>query len=1121
MKRGAERMAAQSPVTGSATAGSLGAQLDFLIGLSGDDQAPPQRAPGSRASIFTVPAGQPFLDALATAILKGDLPVAGGRAPSPIELPNITLLMPTRRATRALQEAFLRAGHGRAMLLPKIIAIAEGQEDLTLLSGIASLDTLATGAKSVPPAVSNMERLLVLTQLVMRWSDAMAKAKTDAIGGMQAHAGAGSETPAQAAHLATELARLMDMVETENVSLDALDTLVPEEFAEHWQHTLNFLRIVTEFWPIHLNERGYASPAARRNALLLAEAHRYATTPPKGPVIVAGVTGSIPATVKLMQAVANLPNGAIVLPGLDLALDDASWNAISPADANAPRHPEHPQYGLKKLIEGLGLSRADIGLLPGTAATTAADARAKLISEAMRPASTTERWHEFIADASNDIAGIASGLDGVSLIEAPTQQDEAEAIALILREAVETPGRTAALVSPDRLLARRVATRLQAWGITVDDSAGRPFAKTVPGAFLDLIIEAVAKDFAPPELMALLKHPLTRLGLDPFTVRRAGRALELAAFRTAYLGRGLDGVEQALERAQADIRNRSAAATTPGTGTADETNVARFRHPAVRRLFEDDWLGARDLVDRLRIALAPLVNAYAERGSHPLRIYAKAHLDAAEAMARTPEPTPDEDETAAASPLWSGEAGNAALAFFTGLLDANMPSPEIEAADYADLYRSLIARENVRPRVPVHPRLSIWGPFEARLQQTDVMILGSLNDGTWPESADPGPWLNRPMRKTLGLPSPEEAIGHAAHDFSSFLSAGQVILTRAEKVEGVPTVPSRWLLRLKALLDGLGASDRLTPDTPWLAWARQRDAVDRMSPIAAPEPRPPVSMRPRRMSVSRVETFIANPYAIFAKDILKLEAMEPLGADPGASLRGSIIHEALSRFAKKFPANLPGDIEAQLYTIAQAVFSEYKAHPRVAAFWLPRFERFAHWFAETEPARRSGVTSIAAEISGACILATPGGPFTLTARADRIDMTAHGLIITDYKTGVAPNDKRVNACEAPQLPLEAAIAAQAGFADVPQVPVTSLRYIRASGAEPPGEERVIKCNDVPTLAAEAVAGLQRFIAAFDDEATPYKALRRSRFTYDYDDFAHLARVAEWSVPTEADEGGTV
>ena len=1085
-------------------------QLDFLTGLAPDRAPWGHRAPGDPVSIFTVPPGEAFLDVLAAAILRGDLPVAGGRPPSPVELPEITLLMPTRRATRALQDAFLRAGEGRAMLLPKIIPIAEGQEDLTLLSGISNIDSLSGRAEGVPPSVSTMERLLVLTQLVMHWSQALRQPAEDPISAMDPFAAAGGNTPAQAAHLASELARLMDMVETENVDLAQLDTLVPEEFSQHWQHTLSFLRIVTEFWPIHLRERGYSSPAARRTAMLLAEAQRIQQTPPKGPVIVAGVSGSIPATVKLMQAVAALPNGAIVLPGLDLALDDDSWDAIAPADPAAPRHPEHPQFGLKKLIESLGLSRRDIRPVPGTAAGFAALARAKLVSEAMRPASTTQHWHTFIAGAGRD--AVARGLEGVSLIEAPTQQDEAEAIALILRQAAEIPGRTAALVSPDRLLARRVAVRLEAWGITVDDSAGRPFAKTVPGAFLDLIIEAVAKDFAPPEMMALLKHPLTRIGLDPFAVRRAGRALELAAFRTAYLGRGLDGVEQALERAQSDMRHRSAASETPD---GEDISISRFRHPAVRRLFDDDWQGARDLVQRLRQALAPLVTAYAAAGTAPLRSFAEAHLAAAEALARTPE-TDAADETPSASPLWSGEAGNAALAFFTGLLDPNMPSPDIEAADYADLYRSLIARENVRPRVPVHPRLSIWGPFEARLQQADIMILGSLNDGTWPESADPGPWLNRPMRKALNLPSPEEAIGHAAHDFSSFLAAREVILTRADKVEGVPAVPSRWLLRLRALLDGLDATHALTPHTPWLAWARQRDTVQRSAPLTAPEPRPPVSMRPRRISVSRVETFISNPYAIFARDILKLEPMEPLGADPGASLRGSIIHEALSRFAKKYPDQLPSDIEAQLYAISHSVFREFRAHPRVEAFWLPRFERFARWFAETEPDRRSDVSSVVAEISGACVLSAPAGPFTLTARADRIDVTSNGLIVTDYKTGAPPSDKRVTAHEAPQLPLEAAIAAQSGFPGLPHQITTRLRYIRASGAEPPGDERTINTGDVATLAADALAGLQRLIAAFDHEATPYKALRRPRFTYDYDSYAHLARVAEWSVPTEED-----
>lgn len=1089
-------------------------QLDFLSALHGPRESQPDRfMPPSGPHIFTVPAGTAFLDALAAAILRGDLPFAGGAAPSLVDLPRMTLLLPTRRATRALQDAFLRAGGGRAMLLPKILPIAEGQEDLTLLSGIASVETLGSGADPVPPAVSAMERLLVLTQLIIRWSEVMRRPLA-ADSALDPFVAAGSNTPAQAAHLAAELARLMDMVETENVSLYELDSLVPEEFSEHWQHTLNFLRIVTEFWPIHLQERGFISPTGRRNALLLAEAKRLRETPPVGPVIVAGVTGSIPATVELMRAVAALPHGAIVLPGLDMTLDAQSWDAIAPDNLDASRHPEHPQYGLKRLLDSLGIARDSVSVLAGTTPDTASAARLALITEAMRPASTTARWHGYIQSATDDASDIHAGLEGLSLIEAPTQQDEAEAIALILREALETPGRTAALVSPDRLLARRVAVRLEAWGIAVDDSAGRPFAKTVPGAFLDLIVDVVAKDFAPAELMALLKHPLTRLGLDPFAVRRAGRALELAAFRTAYLGRGFDGIVDALNRAQADVR---AASSRGATEAVESERMVRFRHPAVRRLFEEDWQGAADLVGRLRLAVVPMANAVRLRGAQPLRTFAAAHLAVAEAISDTGTRA-GADEPPAPSPLWSGEAGSAALAFFTALLDPNMPSPEIEAADYADLYRGLIARENVRPRVPVHPRLSIWGPFEARLQQPDVLVLGSLNDGTWPESADPGPWLNRPMRKTLGLPSPEEAIGYAAHDFSSFLGARRVVMTRAEKVEGVPTVPSRWLLRLKALLDGMDATDQLKPEQPWLSWARQRDAVIETGRIAPPEPRPPVSMRPRRMSVSRVETFIANPYAIFAKDILKLEPMDVLGAAPGASLRGSVIHEALSRFAHKFPATLPPNIEAQLYAIAQAVFSEYRAHPRVAAFWLPRFERFAQWFAETEPARRNRIHSIAAEISGSLTFAAPGGPFTLTARADRIDRADDNtLLITDYKTGKPPGDKRVNSCEAPQLPLEAAIAAAAGFAGIRPYPVTALRYIRASGAEPPGDEHTVKVDDIAVLAHTARAGLERFVAAFDDPDTPYKALRRARFSYDYDDYAHLARVAEWSTPSEAGE----
>lgn len=1014
-----------------------------------------------------------------------------------MDLADYTLILPTRRATRAVSEAFLKASGGEAMLLPRIFPIAEGQEDLTLISEAVSGDG---GSSDIPPAMREMERRLTLTCLVMRWAEAIRGGEDRA-----AHLGPSApvppgNTPAQAAQLAAELSRLMDMVETENVDYAGLAALVPDEHTEHWQKTLDFLQIVTQQWPMHLAERGLISTADRRNRLILAEARRYGVAPPPGPIIVAGVTGSVPATGELMRAVANLPNGAIVLPCLDTVLDDESWHAITPASDSHAGHPEHPQFGLKKLLTALGVSRSEVALLPGADLPAARQRRMELVSEALRPSSTTGRWAGFAEQARG--APPSDALDGLHLIEAPTAHDEAETIALILREAAETPGRTAALVSPDRLLARRVANRLEGWGIRVDDSAGRPFRKTVPGAFLDLVIEAAAKTYAPAELMALLKHPLTRLGLDPFAVRRAGRALEIAVFRRPYLGQGLSGIDAALERAALEAKRDSGKRTTQ----------------AVRRLWPEDWDGARDLIRRLVQAFAPLEVLFSADSRKPLSDFAAAHVAAAEALAALPVSNGAEgDDEAPPSPLWRGEAGRAAQAFFDELFAPGAMQPSITYFDYPDLYRSLLSAENVRPRVPVHPRLFIWGPFEARLQQADVMILGSLNEGTWPEAANPGPWLNRTMRKSLGLPSPEEKIGHAAHDFISFLGADTVILSRALKMDGVPTVPSRWLMRLTALLEGLGLSDDLKKNPKWLSWARSRDDVARDAPIAPPAPRPEVGLRPRKLSVSRIETWIANPYAIFAREILKLEPLARLGQDPGPDVRGSVIHAALAEFAHKHPEALPKDVRDELLELARHEFEELKAHPRVAAFWMPRFARFADWFAETEPARRRPTSRVVAETSGRLVLDAPLGVFSITARADRIDVTDTGLLITDYKTGQFPKPVKVNAGFAPQLPLEAAMAAGGHFEGVPAIQVTGLRYISASGGEPPGREQDVASANAGQLADKALEGLKTLIADFDKPETAYEPRRRSQFSYKYDDYAHLARVAEWSVDTAITE----
>ena len=629
--------------------------------------------------------------------------------------------------------------------------------------------------------------------------------------------------------------------------------------------------------------------------------------------------------------------------------------------------------------------------------------------------------------------------------------------------------------------------RLEAWGIRIDDSAGRPLAKTMPGAFLDVVIEAAATDFSPAALVALLKHPLTRLGQPAGVLRRTARALEIAAFRTLYLGRGLTGVAAALEAAEQQVEARER------------------RGGAVQRLRQKDWQATHDLVGWLIEAYRPLVGLLADDKGHDLRDLVRAHVEVAEQLARQAEGD--------RSPgLWAEAAGDSAALFFTNLIDGTLPPLSLPAREYPDLYRGLVSRETVRPTVPLHPRLSIWGPFEARLQQPDVVILGALNDGTWPEQVEPGPWLNRPMRQTLGLPSPEERIGYAAHDFSMLMGAPVVVMTRALKADGVPAVASRWLLRLRALLDALDVTGALEPSEPWLAWAAWRQQAPPRRPARAPAPRPPVALRPRKLSVSAVETWMANPYAIFAREILKLEPLPMLGGEPDAALRGGIIHAALSEFALAHPGALPADTAAVLMAIAGARLERLTGNPRVAAFWLLRLERFADWFAGSEAARREGVTQSLVEVSGMSVLPGPAGPFTLTARADRIDVRGGAAIITDYKTGANLGRLRTDAEDgfAPQLVLEAAIALDNGFAGLTADRIAGLRYISASGGEPAGAEVELRSEDFAARAADARKGLERLIASFDDPGTPYRAVRRARFSYEYDDYAHLARAAEWA-----------
>ncbi|MBV8535800.1 MAG: double-strand break repair protein AddB [Alphaproteobacteria bacterium] len=981
---------------------------------------------GATARVFNIPTGVAFLDALAEGILSRD-------GDSPLALSRVTVLLPTRRACRALRDAFLRRTEGRPTLLPRLRPVGDVDDDELAIAG-------DEGGLDLAPSIPPLRRLLVLARAIL----ALERA-------------AGERTPPQAVDLAAELARLLDQVQTERLGFARLEKLVPEEHAEHWRRTIKFLEILTENWPKILETEGGLDPTERRNLVLTALARHWMAHPPAGPVYAAGSTGSIPAVADLLAVIAQLPRGAVILPGLDGDLDAESWDALDET---------HPQYGLRQLLARLGVTREAVETWSHGMAPAHATARRHLLSAALRPAATTAAWRELAPVPAEAVAGLKR-------IDCAHPQHEAQVIALLLRQALETPGRTAALITPDRALARRVCAEIGRFGVSVDDSAGRPLAATPPMIYLRLIAEAICDGAAPAPLLAVLKHPLAAGGLVPVDFRTRARRFETAVLH----------------------------GPRPSSGFA--SLIAQL---AASR--------AADLVPWLS-GLAQLAARFAEcaAGTTPVLDLLQAHIAVAEAWAAT-------DTEAGAVRVWAGEAGEAAASFVAELAEAARDFPPIHGTAYPAFFDACAAGRVVRPAWGGHPRLHILGPLEARLIGVDLAILGGLNEGTWPPEATSDPWMSRPMRSAFGLPAPERRVGLSAHDFAQACGAPTVVLTRAARVEGTPTVPSRWLQRLDAVLQQAGLREHLAWTDP-LAWRAWLDQTPPREPPGPPAPRPPVKARPRQLSVTQIERWRRDPYAIYARHVLRLKKLQPIDADPSAADRGIVIHEALAKFVREYPKTLPPGALDRLLEIGKDCFGPLLARPGIWAFWWPRFHAVATWFLAHEEEWRGTAAVLATEADGRLTLNTSGSDFVLVARADRIDRGTDGaLALIDYKTGRAPSLTEVVDGFAPQLPLEAAIAMAGGFSGVPAAAVARLRYWRLSGGAEPGEEIPLDGVELPrrggpvpdpaSLAAQAVAGVRALVERFDDPATPYHARPWPDQGLRYNDYSHLARTKEWS-----------
>jgi ATP-dependent helicase/nuclease subunit B len=887
-------------------------------------------AGGGGLGLFTIPPHRAFADSLVAGLMRlaGDAPLA---------LPRALVLLPNNRAVRAVTDAFVRASGG-ALLLPRLVPLGDPDSGETMG---AAIDTADAGDPP-PPAVAPHHRRMILARLV---AEERARAG-DPVG------------VAEAVRLAGELARTLDQLLVEEVDPARLRDLdLAPELSRHWQVSLASLGVILDRWPGELARLGRIEAARRRALLLDRLAARWRAEPP-GLVCAAGITDTAPAVARLLRCVADLPRGLVVFAGLDRAMAEEEWDALGP---HAPdphtgivrRSIEtHPQFALKLLLGRMGVGRAEVADWRDHAGPEADAARGRAIANALAPAAFTGRWTELPAADRR--------LGGVTAIEGATPAEEAQAIALLLRGTLEEAGRTAALVTPDRTLARRVAVHCRRWGIEVDDSAGRPLSLTPPGTLLLALAEAAAEDVAPVVLLTLLKHPLVHAGDERLAwldgVRRLDRAL-----RGPRPLPGLAGIDAAVE----------------GGGAAAW------------------WAEAK-------AALQPVATAFAA-GSAPLAGLLACLREAA--------------ATLCGEGLWAGPAGRAAATLFEEVEAAAAEGPPLaDPRDMPALLRTLMGEMAVRPAQGGNARLAIYGQIEARSQSADLMILAGLNEGTWPGTPAPDPWLAPRIRASLGLPGLERRIGVAAHDLAQGLGAPRVVLTRARRDAAGPALASRFWLRLAAM-----AGDGFRRDAALEHWARALDDPGEHVPVGRPAPVP--ASRPTTISVTEVDRLKADPFAFYARRYLRLAPLDPVDAEPSAAWRGSEVHAVLQAWWEEDACA----IEA-LRPRALALLEAERTHPIVRALWQPRLMEAIDWIAgrvaaDAATGRRVGFAEGKGRIAIAGV--------TLTGRYDRIDTLADGgLVVIDYKTGKAPSAAAVRAGYSLQLGLLGLIAERGGFEGV-------------------------------------------------------------------------------------------
>lgn len=934
--------------------------------------------------IYNIPASYGFADALAKTLLETD---------NPLELAQTHIYLPTRRAVRTLQAAFAEQAQGRSLILPRLFALGDLEEEGLLLT---AGEELGINALDLPPAMGSAQRLFLLTRLVdQAWPGLMGadhpKSQTQVLG----HARA--------------LMALLDTLETEGLDLSVLDKLAPEDpdLAGFWEQAARFIGLVQEAWPGIEVEAGRISPAARRRRLLELQAVAWQETPPSHPIILAGTTATIPAVAALAKTILSLPQGQIVLPGLDGHLDMETWDLVGGS-------PSHPQFGLHALLKTLDQSPREVATWPGCEDRLDLD-RHWALSAAQRPVGAVS-----VAPPE------PLALEGLKLAEATSPEQEARAIALFLREAIEDPEAKAALVTPDRDLAGRVAAELQRWGLGIDDSAGLPLLASPAGRLLKQSAECLGFEVPTLGLVSLLMHPLVTFDQGLVEARAFARELDLSL--------------------------RGAGEHVPAS------QIAWPESPCTAQI-------------------APFL-ADGSSGSKPLTAWIDRHLDLVELLCPDPEA------------LWVGAVGEGLATLLEDMRAQADILPPLTLTAYQDLLALFLREGTYRPAYGSHPSLSILGTLEARLLRVDAVALGGLNEGTWPKETDVGPWMNRPMRTKVGLPSPERKVGLAAHDLAQAMSADRVLMTRPTRLEGTPTLPSRWIERLKALTSLTGQDKVLQAEgQPYLDWAKALDEA----PVQEPAEQlacPPVSARPKRLQATDIGPLVTNPYAVYAKRVLRLRALDSRGAQSGPQLWGTLVHNILEAAVRDGLTTLEA-----LQTLGEELLARLPLGAGEMALWRTHLRHCLAEFWRLNAPYKGLPTFV--EITGS--MQVEG--VEIMGRADRLVQVSGGLQVLDYKTGALPSKTQQLKGQDPQLPILGLIAEAGGFKGFRPSHIEQAFFDLPRRAQ----DKAAEVLSLESTREEVADGLATLLQAYADPDQPYLSAPYGDQFVTYDDYAHLAR----------------